>query len=226
MRWLGWVTVAALGAGLYLGLAWAPPDAFQGVVQRIMYVHVPSAWVAFLAFAVVAAASGLYLGTRQARYDRVAHASAEVGVVFTALAILGGMLWGKPVWGTWWQWEPRLTTTAILLAIYGGYLLLRALVEDRDRAARSAAVVGIVGFLDVPLNYFSVVWWRTLHQPPSVLRPGGASMDPSMLIALLVNAAAFTLLYLVLVRWRAELARLEAPAWAAPVEGPAAEAGS
>ncbi len=194
-RVLGWLAALGLAAGLVMGFAVAPREVTQGNVQRIMYVHVPAAWVAYLAFVVVFGASLVYLATRRPGADRLAHASAETGVVFTGLAIAAGSMWGKPTWGTWWTWDARLTTTAILFVIYLGYLLLRGMVDDPERGARYAAVVGIIGALDIPLVHFSVLWWRTLHQPPSVGRPEASAMDPIILVTLLVNVAAFTLLY-------------------------------
>ena len=138
-----------------------------------MYVHVPAAWLAYFSFFVVFVASVAYLKTRRIRWDRIAAASAEIGVLFTALAIVLGTLWGKPVWGTWWTWDPRLTTTAVLLLIYFGYLAIRRVADNPSRRARWAAVVGIVGFVDVPIVHLSVVWWRSLHQGATVLRLGG-----------------------------------------------------
>jgi heme exporter protein C len=179
-----------------------------------MYVHVPAAWVAYLAFGVVFVASLAYLATRAAVADRIGHASAEAGVVFTGLAIAAGSIWGKPTWGTWWTWDARLTTTAILFVIYLGYLLLRGMVDDHERGARYAAVVGIIGALDIPLVHFSVLWWRTLHQPPSVGRPEASAMDPIILAALLVNVAAFTLLYLYFVTKAVRVLRREEEALA------------
>ncbi len=207
---LGILTMVGLMTGLYLGLVWAPPDAYQGQVQRIMYVHVPAAWVAYLAFFVVFICSVLFLWRGNQTFDQVAYASAEVGVVFTGLAILSGSIWGKPTWGVWWTWDARLTTTAILLLIYVGYLMLRSFVEDRFRGARYAAVLGIIGFLDIPIIHKSVEWWRTLHQGPSVMRPEGATVAPPMLFALLVSVAAFTLLYLYLLGQRLHLEHLDA----------------
>jgi heme exporter protein C len=208
-RVLGVLTVVALAASAVMSLAVAPPDAEQGDVQRLMYVHVPAAWLAYLAFTVVFVASIAYLRTKRSRWDRLAAASAEIGVLFTALAITLGMLWGKPVWGTWWTWDPRLTTTAILLLIYVGYLSVRRLSESPERRARWSAVVGIVGFVDVPIVHLSVVWWRSLHQQATVVRIGGPSLDPVMLAALLVGVAAFTIAYLYLMSLRLRLGRLE-----------------
>src|SRR5438045_8816348 len=136
-----------------------------------MYVHVPAAWVTFMAFGVVFVASVAYLKTKRIQWDRVAAASAEIGVQFCALTIVLGSLWGRPVWGTWWTWDPRLTTTAILWFIYVAYLMLRAYVPEVPRAARYAAVLGIVGFVDVPIIHMSVTWWRALHPAPRVVRP-------------------------------------------------------
>jgi heme exporter protein C len=186
----------------------------QGNVQRIMYVHPPLAWVAYLAFGVVAAASIVYLVARRPAADRLAHASAEVGVVFTGLAIATGSIWGKPTWGTWWTWDARLTSVAILFVMYLGYLLLRGTVEDGERAARYCAVLGIVAALDLPLVHFSVYWWRTLHQPPSLMKPGGFSGSAAILWPLLVNLAAFTVLYAYLVAKRVRLLRTETEALA------------
>jgi heme exporter protein C len=180
----GWLALAGLAAGLVMAFLVAPRELTQGNVQRIMYVHVPAAWVAYLAFVVVLVASIAYLATRRPGADWLAHASAEAGVVFTGLAIVAGSIWGKPTWGTWWTWDARLTTTAILFVIYLGYLLLRAMMDDPERGARYAAVVGIIGALDIPLVHFSVLWWRE-----------ASAMDPIILVTLLVNVAAFTLLY-------------------------------
>jgi heme exporter protein C len=205
----GWLAALGLAAGLVMGFGVAPREATQGNVQRIMYLHVPSVWVAYLAFGVVFVASAAYLARRAAGADRVARASAEVGVLFTGVTIGSGALWGKPTWGTWWTWDARLTSVAILFVLYLGYLLLRGMIEDRERAARAAAVLGIVAALDVPLIHFSVYWWRTLHQPPTLMKPGGATMPGVMVAALLVNFAAFTVLYVYFVLRRVRLLRRE-----------------
>ncbi len=208
-RALGWLAALGLALGLVMAFGVAPREVTQGNVQRIMYVHVPSVWVAYLAFAVVFAASVAYLWKRAQAADRVAHASAEVGVIFTGVTIATGSIWGKPTWGTWWTWDARLTSVAILFVLYLGYLLLRKMIEDRDRGARFAAVVGIIAALDIPLVHFSVVWWRTLHQPPSLMKPGPATMPPVIVAALLVNFVAFTLLYAYFVAKRTRLLRRE-----------------
>lgn len=200
---------ALLAAGLYLGLVAAPPDAVQGQVQRIMYLHVPSILTAYLAFTVVFVFSVLYLWRRDLRYDAVAVAAAEIGVLFTGITLATGSIWGKPTWGVWWTWDARLTLTAILFTIYVGYLMLRAFAEDPQSAARYGAVVAILGFLDIPLNHFAVYWWRTLHQPSSLIRPGGPSVAPAMLWPLVTMLTGFLFLfaYLLLTRMRLEQAR-------------------
>jgi heme exporter protein C len=208
-RVLGLLAAAALAVSTVLSLVVAPPDAVQGEVQRLMYIHVPAAWLAYLSFAVVFVGSIAYLRTRRTRWDRLAGASAEIGVMFTALAIVLGSLWGKPVWGTWWTWDPRLTTTAVLLLIYIGYLAIRRISDNPSRRARWCAVVGIVGFVDVPIVHLSVVWWRSLHQGPTVLRLGGPEIEGTMLLALLVGVAAFTLVYAYLMTLRLRVGRLE-----------------
>jgi len=211
-RLLGFLTVLGLAAGLVMGFGVAPREATQGNVQRIMYLHVPSVWVAYLAFVVVLVASIVYLVRRSETADRLAHASAEVGVLFTGLTIATGSIWGKPTWGTWWTWDARLTSVSILFVMYLGYLLLRGMIDDRERGARFAAVLGIVAAFNIPLVHFSVYWWRTLHQPPSLMKPGPGTMPGIIVTALLVNFAAFTLLYCYFVTRRARLLRLEAEA--------------
>ncbi|MFQ5896781.1 MAG: heme ABC transporter permease CcmC [Candidatus Methylomirabilia bacterium] len=206
---LGWTALLALLAGLALGFGYAPRDAVQGNVQRIMYLHVPSILTAYLAFALVLTGSLAYLLTRRSPWDRLAQASAELGVIFTGLTLVSGSIWGKPTWGTWWTWDARLTSTAILFLTYVGYLLLRAMVEDRERAATYAAVVGILGAINIPIVHFSVVWWRTLHQPPTILAPVAAPFSTSMKVTLLVNLAAFALLFIYLLRRRLALRQLE-----------------
>jgi len=210
-RALGTLAVIGLVTGLYSAFVYAPPDAVQGEVQRIMYLHVPLILVSYLAFFVVFVTSILYLARRRERHDAIAYSSAEIGVLFTALAIAAGSIWGRPTWGAWWTWDARLTTTTILLLIFIGYLMLRALVDDPSRGATFSAVLGIIGFLDVPIIHMSVVWWRTLHQPASVLRPGPSTVAPDMQVALYANLAAFVLLYayFLVKRVRLEEARWE-----------------
>jgi heme exporter protein C len=208
-RVLGVLTLLALVASAIMSLVVAPPDASQGNVQRLMYVHVPAAWLAYLSFGVVFACSIAYLVTKKVRFDRVAHASAEIGVLFTALTIVLGSLWGKPVWGAYWTWDPRLTTTAIMLLMYVGYLAVRRLPDNPGRRARWAAVVGIVAFADVPIVQLSVEWWRSLHQGPTIRILGESTIAPIMAAALFVGVGAFTLLYLYLMAVRLRVGRLE-----------------
>lgn len=204
------VVAIAMGAGLF----GVPADAVQGDVQRIMYVHVPSAWLAYLAFFVTMATGVGYLVRRQPRFDRIAAASAEVGVLFAGLTIVTGAIWGRPTWGRWWDWDPRLTTTAVLFLVYVGYLLVRSFVDDPDRGARVSAVIGIVGFANVPIVHFSVLWWRSLHQPPTVIRAGDPSIDHLLLGQLAFSVVAFTLVYVWLVRRRVLLAQVQGGSFA------------
>ncbi len=191
---LGLLAGISLAIGLYLGLIYAPTDAIQGNAQRIFYIHVPMAWVAFLAFFVVFVAGILYLWKRSLIWDQIARASAEIGLVFTTLVLITGSFWGRPIWGTWWTWDARLTTTLLLWFIYLSYFMLRAYAGERERAARYSAVIGIIGFIDVPIIYMSVDWWRTLH-PQAVINTSGAAMPGQMVVALMVCLAGFTLLY-------------------------------
>jgi len=202
---VGIAALVTLLIGSFVGLFVVSPDRLQGDVQRLMYVHVPAAWLAFLAFFIVFLMSVLYLIQRNLKWDRVANASAEIGVVFTVLTLALGSMWGKPTWGVWWTWDPRLTTTAIMLAIYVGYLAIRSFADDPDKRARWAAIVGIIGFANVPIVYLSVIWWRTLHQPPSSPR----SVSPEILWTLLFNLLAFTLVYVYLMMRRIRLAKIE-----------------
>lgn len=206
---LGAAAVALLLIGAYVGLAASPPDAFQGEYVRIMYAHVPNAWVSYVAFTIVFGSSVLYLWKRRPVYDHVAHGATELGVLFTGLALVTGSIWGRPVWGTWWTWDARLVTTAVLFLIYSGALLVRGLTDDPERGGRLAAVISIIGFLDVPVIHFSVVWFRTLHQPASITR-GDIKMAPPMLAALMISLVAFTVLFAYLLQLRTKLARLEA----------------
>ena len=191
---LGWAAAAAAAVAAVLALLVAPRAAIQGEPQRLMYVHVPSAWTAFAAFGCVAVCSLAVLLRRPGRYDAVARAAAELGVAMTALAIAEGSAWGHAAWGVWWAWDPRLVSTALLLVSYVAYLALRALPGDLDHVRRRAAVVGVVAAVWVPIAHFSVLWWRTLHQPPTVLRPSlSPPIAPLMLLALMVSVLAFTL---------------------------------
>jgi heme exporter protein C len=213
MRILGVAALSAVIAAAAFGLFVVPADVNQGDAQRIMYPHVASAWLAYLSFGVTAMAGVGWLIRRDLRFDAVALSGAEIGVIFTAFAIWGGMMWGRPVWGVYWQWEdPRMATTALLLALYLGYLLLRRLTDDPQRRATRAAIVGIIAALDIPIVHFSVTWWRGLHQTPTFASPdrvlNPAAPEP-FIIALVSMLAAFTLTWAYLVIRRYQLARIE-----------------
>jgi heme exporter protein C len=209
----GWAAVLALGALVWLALLVTPPDAVQGDAQRLMYLHVPSAWLAYLAYGITSVCSALYLipRTRALRWDRIAGASAELGVLFTALTLVVGSIWAKPIWGVWWTWDPRLVTTAVLLFLYLGYLALRRVAAPPAAVARRSAVVALIAFVDVPVVHLSVIWWRTLHQQPTVLNPElKPQIHGTMALTLLVGVLAFTLTYVYLLLRRYRLASLEA----------------
>jgi heme exporter protein C len=205
-----WVAiVVSLSVAFALAMI-SPADAVQDDLVRIMYVHVPAAWLAYLAFVVTFVGSAGYLITRRLGWDRVAAASAEVGVYFTGLAIALGMIWGKPTWGVWWTWDARLTLTAIMFFVYLGYLALRRSSDDPMVRARRSSVLGILGAIQIPIVHFSVVWWRTLHQPPSLIRPDGPQIQDSlMLVALFVGVLAFTVVYVSLMVKLVELSKLD-----------------
>jgi heme exporter protein C len=207
-----------------LGFAIASPRVeSQGESARMLFVHVPTIWLAYLAFAVTFIASIGYLATRKLRWDHVAGSSAEIGVVFTAVAIIGGMIWGKATWNVYWTWDARLTLTAIMLFVYIGYLALRRAIADPEARARRTAVLGILGLVQLIPVHFSVTWWRTLHQT-NTFRPRDIQMDGPILAALLASVAAFTVVYVALLRHRIRLAELELEAHtaAAAPEGPVA----
>jgi len=208
-RALGWLAVLGLVAGLAAGFGYAPSEAVQGNVQRIMYLHVPSVLTAYLAFMLVLLGSMGYLATRRPRWDRLAGSAAEIGVLFTGLTIVSGSIWGKPTWGTWWTWDARLTSTAVLFLVYVGYLLLRNLIDEADARGRYAAVVGIVGAINIPIVHFSVKWWRALHQPSTILGPEPSPLAFPLKVALYVNIVAFLLLFAYFLSRRIEIARLE-----------------
>jgi heme exporter protein C len=208
-RVLGWVTLTSLIVLALFGLWGAPADEVQSDAQRLMYLHVPAAWIAYLAFGVTAIASGLWLWprTRSPVWDRMAGASAELGVLFTGLTLLMGSLWGRPVWGVWWAWDARLVTTAVLFFLYLGYLALRRVPGTADARARRCAIAALIAFVDVPIVHFSVTWWRTLHQQATVFDPElKAHIHGVMAFTLWFGVLAFTLLYVYLLdrRYRLE----------------------
>jgi len=193
---LGLVTLALMVAALFMIFAYVPTEADQGIVQRIFYFHVPCAWVAFASFGLVAVAGVLYLWLGDQIWDDLGYAAAETGMIFCTLMLVSGSLWARPIWGVWWTWDSRLTTTFILWLMYCGYLILRASAEESAQVARFAAVIGIVAALDVPIVIVSVRLWRTIHPAVLVTKQGGHGLeDPRMIATLLVSLAAMTALW-------------------------------
>jgi heme exporter protein C len=212
--WLGaaaWISVAAALVLIFF-VARTAQAAMGGQLQRIFYFHVPAAWVAYLAFAIVFLSSIAYLRTRERRWDILAHSSAEIGVVFLALVLITGPIWAHPVWGTWWQWDARLTSTLVTWLTYVGYLFIRNLTTDQRRAGRLAAIVGIVGLVNIPIVHFSVYWWRTLHPTgPTPANPtANSGLGAPELAAFFTSLAAFTLVFAWLLATRARLGQLQA----------------
>ena len=209
---LGVLTWISLAASLFLifFVAREADDTMGGQLQRIFYFHVPAAWAAYLAFAIVFLGSIAYLRTGARRWDLLAHSAAEIGVVFTTLVLITGPIWARPVWGTWWQWDARLTSALVMWLTYIGYLLLRGLSTEPSRTGRLAGVVGVLGFINVPIVHFSVQWWRTLHPQgptPAALDQGSGLGSPELL-AFFVSLTAFTLLFAWLMATRIGLGRL------------------
>jgi heme exporter protein C len=205
--WLPVPGLVFMAVALYLVFIYVPTEQTMGIVQRIFYFHVPVAWVAFLAFFIVFISSIIYLWKREDKWDTIAGSSAEVGVVFTTLVLITGSIWARPVWGVWWVWEPRLTTALVLWFIYVAYLLVRSYAAEESRGARFAAVVGIVGFVDVPIVALAITLWRTQHPGPLIFQGG---LAPSMLFTLIVCIVAFTFLYCLLLAYRISLKNDEA----------------
>lgn len=202
---LAWIAPLALIAAQAFGLLTSPPDRDMGHLQKIMYVHVPAAWNAFIAFFVVLVASVRYLWTRDERQDLLAASAAEAGAVLTALTLMLGSIWGRPTWGVWWTWDARLTSTAVLLMIFVSYLALRAFTDDPERRGRWSAAVGIFGALNVPIVYMSVRWWRTLHQ----IQSSPSTVDPAYAWGLRLNAIAVLLLLIYFIAKRYDIALSE-----------------
>lgn len=200
------ISFALIAVALFLIFLWVPTEAEMGIVQRIFYLHVPVAWVAFVAFFHVFLGSILYLWKRSEKWDVLAHASAEIGLLFTTLVLITGPLWARPIWGAWWVWDPRLTTALIMWLIYLGYLMVRSMSDERSRGARFAAVVGIVGFIDVPITALAITLWRTQHPAPVIFQGG---LEPKMLVTLLVSVAAFTTFFFFLLPQVTALKRTE-----------------
>jgi heme exporter protein C len=209
--WFGWPAFLLIVAGLYGGLVLAPADYQQGDAFRILYVHAPSAWMSMFIYGTVAVGSFIGLVWRIKLAHAVAAASAPVGAWFTFVALATGAIWGKPMWGTWWVWDARLTSELILLFLYVGLIALRASIDDLDRADRASAVLGIVGVVNLPIIHYSVYWWNTLHQGATITKLGKPSITGEMLWPLLTMMVAFTLYYggVLMLRLRAEILRRE-----------------
>jgi heme exporter protein C len=198
LPWLGWLTVILLAAGLVLALFVAPPDYQQGETVRIMFIHVPAAWMALFIYGALALASAAALVWRHPLADLAAQEAAPLGAGFTLICLISGSLWGEPMWGTWWVWDARLTSVLVLFFLYLGYIALVNAFDEPTRGARAGAILALVGAVNLPIIKFSVDWWNTLHQPASVFRLGGPTIALSMLLPLLVMALAFTALFLTL----------------------------
>ena len=216
LPWVGAACAICLVAGLYLGLFVAPPDYQQGESYRIIYVHVPAAWMSMFIYMVMATAGGIALVWRIKLADLAAEMAAPIGASFTFLALATGSLWGKPMWGTWWVWDARLTSELILLFLYLGYMALRSAIENPQTAARAAAILALVGVVNIPIIHYSVEWWYTLHQPATVTKFDKPSIVWEMLLPLLLMALAFKLLfaYLLMYKMRTEvLVREQKSGW-------------
>jgi heme exporter protein C len=200
-------TAVVLGLGLFLALFVAPPDFQQGESVRIMFVHVPAAWLALMVYLLVAVASAVALVWRHPLAEIAAQAAAPLGAAFTLVCLVTGSLWGRPMWGTWWVWDARLTSVLVLFFLYLGYIALANAFDDPGRGGKAASVLALVGIVNLPVIKFSVDWWNTLHQPDSVFRMGGPTIDPSMLWPLMIMALGYLLLFatLLLLRMRTVL---------------------
>ena len=207
--WFGWLCLVFMLLGLYYGLIVAPPDYQQGESYRIMFIHVPSAWMSMFVYMVMAVTGGIGLVWRIKLAEVIAASSAPLGASFTFLALVTGSLWGKPMWGTWWVWDARLTSELILLFLYLGVIALNSAIEDKRTAARASAVLALVGVVNIPIIHYSVEWWNTLHQGPTITKFEAPSIHISMLIPLLLMAIAFKLYYLTVVLMRARCEVLE-----------------
>ena len=207
--WLGWICLGLMAGGLYGGLVAAPPDYQQGESYRIIFVHVPSAWMSLFIYVVMAGASAIALVWRIKLAEVVAIESAPIGASFTFLALVTGSLWGKPMWGAYWVWDARLTSELILLFLYFGVIGLHAAIEDRRTASRASGLFTIVGVVNIPIIHYSVEWWNTLHQGPTVTKLDAPSIHVSMLVPLLLMAVSFKLFYATVLLQRARTEVLE-----------------
>jgi heme exporter protein C len=220
VRWLGVATAILFAVGIWLSFA-APADYQQGETVRIMFVHVPAAWMGLFVYACLGVASFFSLVWRHVLADAAAKAAAPLGAGFAFLALATGSLWGRPMWGTWWEWDARLTSMLITFLFYLAYMALRAAIDDEQKAARAAAILGLIGLINLPIVHFSVTWWNTLHQGSSVFRLGGPTITLSLLAPLLIMALAYNLLFATLwiVRIRTEIVSRRAAALAVKAAG-------
>jgi len=201
------ITTIMMLFGLWMVFVYAPRERVMGEIQRIFYFHVASAWLAMFAFLVVFIFSIMFLWKGELRYDRIAVASAEIGVVFTTIVLVTGSLWARPIWNTWWTWDPRLTSALILWIMYLTYLILRGNLPESQKKLQFSAVYAIVAFLDVPIVFFSIRWWRTIH--PVVISSKGMNLAPEMIVTMAVSCVAFTFLYFLLLRFKLRIINLE-----------------
>jgi heme exporter protein C len=207
LPWASLLAAGLIGTGIVWGLAFSPPDYQQGDTVRVMYIHVPSAWMAMACYAVMALLSASFLIWKHQLADLAARAASPIGACFTAVALITGSLWGKPTWGTWWVWDARLTSVLVLFFLYLGHMALLAAFDDRERSGRAAAILACVGAINLPIIKYSVEWWNTLHQGASVFRMDGPTIDNAMLWPLLLTGIGFNALFVVLllVRIKSEL---------------------
>src|SRR5438067_2873674 len=219
LPWVGGLTAAVLALGLAWALLLAPPDYQQGESVRIMFIHVPSAWMALSIYLFIAIASGVALVSRHPLAEMAAQSAAPIGAAFTLVCLTTGSLWGRPMWGTWWVWDARLTSVLVLFFLYLGYIALVNAFDDASRGARAGSLLALVGVVNLPIIKFSVDWWNTLHQPASVIRMGRPAIDASMLAPLLMMAAGFALLFLWLLVLRMRTALNERKARALRLHG-------
>jgi heme exporter protein C len=205
--WFGWIALVLITVGTVGGLWIAPPDYQQLDAFRIIYFHVPSAWLSQFGYVLMAVAAAVGLVWRIKLAHAVAAACAPIGASFTIVALATGSIWGKPMWGTWWVWDARLTSTLVLLFLYFGYMALRAAIDDENRADRASALLAIIGVINIPIIKYSVEWWNTLHQPATISKLGKPAMDPSMLIPLLIMWLGFTFFFfaVLMIRTRGEI---------------------
>ncbi|MBI1824451.1 MAG: cytochrome c biogenesis protein CcsA [Nitrospirae bacterium] len=207
-NWIALMAGLFLAVGLYQALVVSPSDYYQGEVVRIMYIHVPFAEGAMLAYTVLFFGSLWYLWKRDPVIDNLCHASAGIGILFTTVALITGSIWAKPTWNTWWTWDPRLVSFAVLLLILIGYIMLRSFLDDKEKEARYSAVLAIIGFVDLPIVHFSVEWWRTLHQPLSI-SSRGVSIATPILIPLICMSIGLYLLFAYMLMVRTQMLYLE-----------------